>query len=48
MANMDARTRRYGPAPRAHLVVPRVGACFIDFTNSVIITACLNLLGVRP
>jgi ESS family glutamate:Na+ symporter len=44
MANMDALTRRYGPAPRAYLVVPMVGACFIDFTNSVLITGCLNLL----
>lgn len=43
MANMDALTRRYGAAPRAYLVVPLVGACFIDFTNSLIITAALNL-----
>ena len=44
MANMDALTRRYGPAPRAYLVVPMVGACFVDFTNAAIITAALNLL----
>jgi ESS family glutamate:Na+ symporter len=44
MAAMDALTRRYGAAPRAYQVVPLVGACFIDFTNSVIITACLNLM----
>jgi ESS family glutamate:Na+ symporter len=44
MANMGALTERYGPAPRAYLVVPMVGAFFIDFTNALIITAFLNFL----
>lgn len=43
MANMEALVDRYGPAPRAFLVVPMVGAFFIDFVNALIITACLNL-----
>ncbi len=43
MANMGALVERYGPAPRAYLVVPMVGAFFIDFTNALLITACLNL-----
>ncbi|MGH7490888.1 MAG: sodium/glutamate symporter [bacterium] len=43
MANMEALVERYGPAPRAFLVVPMVGAFFIDFTNALIITACLNI-----
>jgi ESS family glutamate:Na+ symporter len=43
MANMEALVDRYGPAPRAFLVVPMVGAFFIDFVNAVIITICLNL-----
>lgn len=43
MANMEALVERYGPAPRAFLVVPMVGAFFIDFVNALIITACLNL-----
>jgi ESS family glutamate:Na+ symporter len=43
MANMGALCERYGPAPRAYLVVPMVGACFIDVTNAVVITAFLNL-----
>lgn len=43
MANMGALTDRYGPAPRAYLVVPMVGAFFIDFTNALIITGFLNL-----
>jgi len=43
MANMEALVERYGPAPRAFLVVPMVGAFFIDFVNAVIITVCLNI-----
>lgn len=43
MANMEALVDRYGPAPRAFLVVPMVGAFFIDFVNALIITACLNI-----
>jgi len=43
MANMKALVERYGPAPRAFLIVPMVGAFFIDFTNALIITACLNI-----
>ncbi|HYN01308.1 MAG TPA: sodium/glutamate symporter [Vicinamibacteria bacterium] len=42
MANMGVLTEKYGPAPRAYLVVPMVGAFFIDFTNAVIITMFLN------
>ncbi len=42
MANMEALAERYGPAPRAFLVVPMVGAFFIDFTNALIITGFLN------
>jgi ESS family glutamate:Na+ symporter len=44
MANMEALVERYGPAPRAFLVVPMVGAFFIDFTNALIITAFVNVL----
>jgi ESS family glutamate:Na+ symporter len=43
MANLEALVDRYGPAPRAFLVVPMVGAFFIDFANAVIITLCVNL-----
>ena len=43
MANMESLVQRYGPAPKAFLVVPMVGAFFIDFTNALIITMCLNL-----
>jgi ESS family glutamate:Na+ symporter len=43
MASMDSIVKRYGPAPLAYLVVPVVGAFFIDFTNALIIQTCLNL-----
>ncbi len=42
MANMNSLADRYGPAPRAFLVVPMVGAFFIDITNALIITAFIN------
>jgi len=42
LTNMRALVERYGPAPRAFLIVPLVGAFFIDFTNALIITAFLN------
>jgi ESS family glutamate:Na+ symporter len=43
MANMESLVDRYGPAPRAFLVVPMVGAFFIDFINALLITGCLYL-----
>jgi ESS family glutamate:Na+ symporter len=43
VANMESLVERFGPAPRAFLVVPMVGAFFIDFTNALIITAYINL-----
>ena len=44
VSNMRALVTRYGPAPRAFLVVPLVGAFFIDFTNAIIITVFVNWL----
>lgn len=44
LANMRELTKQFGPAPRAFLVVPLVGACFIDFINAAMITLCLNFL----
>jgi len=37
IANMDAVTRRFGPSPKAFLVVPLVGAFFIDILNALVI-----------
>ncbi len=45
MAVMRTLVEKYGPAPRAFLVAPMVGAFFIDFTNALIVTLFLNLLG---
>lgn len=42
MAVMRRLAQRYGPAPRAFLVAPLVGAFFIDFINALIITGFLN------
>lgn len=42
MANMSSLSQKYGPAPKAFLVVPLVGSCFIDFINAALITLCLN------
>jgi glutamate:Na+ symporter, ESS family len=42
VSNMRTMTDRFGPAPRAFLVVPIVGAFFIDFVNALIINVFLN------
>ena len=42
VASMEELVEKFGPAPRAFLVVPIVGAFLIDFTNSLITTAMAN------
>lgn len=37
IANMHAVTSRFGPSPKAFLVVPLVGAFFIDILNALVI-----------
>ena len=44
VANMEALTARYAPAPRSFLVVPVVGAFFIDFSNVLVINLFANWL----
>lgn len=44
MAVMRTIVEKCGPAPRAFLVAPIVGAFFIDFANALIITSFLNWL----
>jgi ESS family glutamate:Na+ symporter len=44
VANMKVLVEKFGPAPRAFLVVPIVGAFLIDFVNATNITVFLNLL----
>jgi len=43
VANMKALVDRFGPSPRAFLVVPIVGGFLIDFLNALNITIFLNL-----
>jgi glutamate:Na+ symporter, ESS family len=43
VANMGALVERYGPSPKAYLVVPLVGAFGIDFVNALLITVALNI-----
>ncbi|QPF76349.1 sodium/glutamate symporter [Roseateles sp. DAIF2] len=45
MANMQAITARYGPAPQSYLIVPLAGAFFIDLMNAVVLTVTLPLIG---
>jgi ESS family glutamate:Na+ symporter len=42
VANMESLVSRYGPSPQAFLVVPLVGAFFIDITNALIIQLYLS------
>jgi ESS family glutamate:Na+ symporter len=44
VANMEALTERFAPAPRSFLIVPVVGAFFIDFSNALIINSSINLI----
>ena len=44
MANMQAVTKRCGPAPVAYFAIPMVGSLFIDFINALVITGALSFL----
>lgn len=44
VACMEELVRKFGPAPRAFIVVPLVGAFLIDFSNALIITTITNLV----
>ena len=43
MASMEELREKHGPAPRAFLIVPLVGAFLIDLINTAIITTCVNI-----
>jgi ESS family glutamate:Na+ symporter len=45
VANMQAITNQYGPSHKAFLIVPMVGAFFIDLINAVAIQVLIRLLG---
>jgi len=42
IANMDALTSRYGPSPKAYLVIPLLGAFFIDIANATLVQTLLG------
>ncbi|MEW6511030.1 MAG: sodium/glutamate symporter [Bacteroidota bacterium] len=44
IANMRTLVGSFGPSPQAFIVVPMVGAFFIDFTNALVIVWFLNWL----
>ncbi len=43
IANMDSITKNFGPAPRAFLIVPLVGAFSIDIINALVIQSFMAL-----
>ena len=44
MANMTAVTQKAGASTKAFIIVPLIGALFIDLSNAVVIEFFLNLL----
>ena len=44
VANMQSITERFGPSHKAFLIVPMVGAFFIDFINAFILTTFISIL----
>lgn len=44
IANMTAVTKKFGAAPKAFIVVPLVGAFFIDIANAFVIRFMLNII----
>ena len=44
IANMDAVTRRFGASTKAFLVVPLVGAFFIDILNAITIKFFIGVI----
>ncbi len=45
IVNMTAVTKLYGPSPRAFIIVPLIGAFFIDLANAIIIQLYAGWLG---
>lgn len=45
VANMTAVTKTHGPAPTAFIILPLVGAFFVDITNAFVIQYFLTLTG---
>lgn len=47
VANMESLVTRYGPSPQAFLVVPMVGAFFIDIANTLVLQTYMALPFVK-
>ena len=45
IAIMTATTKKYGASPRSFLVVPLVGAFFVDIANAVVLQTFVKVLG---
>ena len=45
VANMDALTHKFGPSPTAFVVIPLVGAFFIDLINAFAVSTLYSLFG---
>ena len=43
IANMQAITDRYGPSHKAFLIVPMVGAFFVDIVNATVLQVFTQL-----
>ncbi|KDB72508.1 sodium/glutamate symporter domain protein [Bordetella bronchiseptica B20-10725633] len=43
IANMQALTRRHGPAPESFIVVPVTGAFLVDILNVIVLTSLIAL-----
>lgn len=44
VANMQSITERFGPSHKAFLIVPLVGAFFVDIINALILSGFVNIL----
>lgn len=45
IANMSAVTKKFGASPKAFIIIPLVGAFFIDISNAIVINKFLAWLG---
>ena len=45
IANMNAVTSRFGPCPKAFVVVPLVGAFLLDIINAFVIQTYIQIFG---
>jgi glutamate:Na+ symporter, ESS family len=48
MANMQTLAKRFGPSPQAFLIVPVVGAFFVDLLNALVLTGFLSTSMFAP